>query len=127
MARNTADDFRPSSDSELPLFAVPALRAPRDPQARASDPPVCHEAARGAKRFAGGQFRDILDALSRGPGSKTQLADRTGIKDVAVARRISDLIDAGLVVVVSQDGRSATGHRERVYGLAAPTTERGVR
>jgi len=118
MARNTADDFRPASDDRgLALWDCVRTEPVRPPLARASDPPTSHEAAAGAARFASGHHRQILDALVDGPASKTQLARRTGIDGVAVARRISELLDHGKVVVVSNDGVSPTGKRERVYAL----------
>lgn len=88
------------------------------PAARRTDPPTSHEAAAAARSFASNHRQRILDALAAGPASKTQLASRTGIDGVAVARRTAELLIAGEIVVVSLDGLSATGKRERVYGLA---------
>jgi len=90
--------------------------APR-PAARATDPPTSHEAAERAERFSTGHYAQILEALRESPGSKTQLSARTGINDVEVGRRISDLLGVGRVLVHSHDGRSASGNRERVYAL----------
>lgn len=88
------------------------------PAARRTDPVTSHEAADAARSFATNHRQRILDALADGPASKTQLAGRTGIDGVAVARRTAELLIAGEIVVVSHDGISATGKRERVYGLA---------
>jgi len=100
--------FLPFLDPELP---VPM------PAARATDPLPSHEAAEGAKDFAPGHNDRILETLQLGPASKTELWRRTSISDVACARRCSDLVKAGKLVVISEDGRSLTGKRERVYAL----------
>ena len=118
------DDYRPTDDySDTPLFGGPKpaaapLPAPSPvPAARATDPPPSHEAAEGAKDFAPGHNAKIIEALQLGPASKTELWRRTGINDVAIARRCSEMVGAGTLIVISQDGRSLTGKRERVYAL----------
>ena len=99
-------------------FLDPALPVPMPmPSARAKDPETSHEAAEGAKDFSAGHIDRILEALQLGPASKTELWRRTSISDVACARRCSDLVKAGKLVVISEDGRSLTGKRERVYAL----------
>jgi hypothetical protein len=102
--------FLPFLDPDLP---VPMPH----PAARATDPPPSHEAAEGAKSFAPGHNDRILEALQLGPASKTGLWRRTSISDVACARRCSDLVKAGKLIVISENGRSLTGKRERVYAL----------
>ena len=99
-------------------FLDPGLPVPMPtPAARATDPPPSHEAAEGAKSFAPGHIDRILEALQLGPASKTELWRRTSISDVAIQRRCSDLVKAGRLIVISEDGVSLTGKRERVYGL----------
>ena len=102
--------FLPFLDPELPVpMPVPA--------ARATDPAPSHEAAEGAKDFSANHNDRILEALQLGPASKTELWRRTSISDVAIARRCSDLVKAGKLIVISEDGKSLTGNRERVYAL----------
>jgi hypothetical protein len=102
--------FLPFLDPDLPV-PMP------EPAARATDPTPSHEAAEGAKDFAACHIDRILKALQLGPASKTELWRRTSISDVACARRCSDLVSAGKLIVISEDGRSLTGKRERVYAL----------
>lgn len=102
--------FLPFLDPSMPV-PMPA------PAARAKDPPTSHEAAAGAKQWAGDHHVKILEALQLGPASKTVLASRTGIDGVAVARRTGELVGSGQIVVISNDGVSLTGKRERVYAL----------
>ena len=85
--------------------------------ARRTDPPTSHKAAEGAKAFAPSQKETILEALRLGPAGKTELSRRTGINDVAVARRCSELVKERKVLILSEDGVSAAGNCERVYGL----------
>lgn len=118
MARQTVDDWRPPSSVSPALWQCVQSETERAPKARAGDPPTSHEAGAKSETFAAGHRAAILAALVEGPASKTVLAARTGIDGVAVARRMKELLDAGSVVVVSGDGVSATGNRERVYGLA---------
>lgn len=110
----------------LPLFDPPAPAPVPPPAARAKDPPTSHEAAEGAKDFAPTHHEKILEALRLGPASKTELWRRTGIDSVAVARRAGELVDRGEIVVVSNDGRSLTGKRERVYGLPGGAAWQGL-
>jgi hypothetical protein len=97
-------------------FLDPTLPVPM-PAARAKDPMTSHKAAEGAKVFAPSQKEQILEALRIGPASKTEISRRTGINDVAVARRCSELVKERKVLVLSEDGVSASGNVERVYGL----------
>ena len=108
MQRSMNQGFLPFLDPTLP---VPM------PAAHATDPATSHKAAEGAKVFAPSQKEQILEALRKGPGGKTELSRRTGINDVAVARRCSELVKERKVLILSEDGKSAAGNDERVYGL----------
>ena len=108
MQRSMNQGLLPFLDPRLP---VPA------PAARATDPATSHAAAEGAKAFAPSQKEKILEALRLGPAGKTELSRRTGINDVAVARRCSELVKERKVLILSEDGVSAAGNCERVYGL----------
>jgi hypothetical protein len=118
------DDYRPTDDySNTPLFGgekpttTPPPAPSPAPAARATDPATSHEAAGGAKQFSGRHHALILEALKDGPASKTVLGDRIGLDGVSVARRTSELVSTGQIVVVSRDGISPSGHPERVYDL----------
>ncbi|MEI8369785.1 MAG: hypothetical protein WCJ31_15225 [Planctomycetia bacterium] len=128
------DDYRPGSDdADLPLFAAARVADEKSPApspapaARATDPPTSHEAAEGAKVFAPSQSERILEALQLGPAGKTELWRRTAISDVAIARRCTDLCRVGRLVVVSEDGLSLTGNRERVYDLSESEKRRALK
>ena len=97
-------------------FLDPRLPVPA-PAARATDPATSYKAAEGAKAFAPSQKETILKALRLGPASKTEISRRTGINDVAVARRCSELVKERKVLILSENGVSASGNDERVYGL----------
>jgi predicted ArsR family transcriptional regulator len=61
-------------------------------RARKSDPQTSHDAAGRAGEFAGQHHAIILgDLMTRGPGTIHELAERTGLDHVAVARRMSEL------------------------------------
>lgn len=128
------DDYRPGSDdADLPLFAAARVADEKSPApscapaARARDPETSHEAAEGAKAFAPSQSERILEALQLGPAGKTELWRRTAISDVAIARRCTDLCRVGRLVVVSEDGLSLTGNRERVYDLSESEKRRALK
>jgi predicted Rossmann fold nucleotide-binding protein DprA/Smf involved in DNA uptake len=95
------------SQCDLPLFAA----------ARRSDPPTSKAAAVAAIAFASGHCRKILDALSAGPGTKDEIAQRCGLTEQQVARRMHELRRGGLVVEVGE-AVSPTGNRETRYGRA---------
>jgi len=127
------DDYRPADDySDTPLFGPKPTTTPPPapscaPAARARDPETSHEAAEGAKVFAPSQSERILEALQLGPAGKTELWRRTAISDVAIARRCTDLCRVGRLVVVSEDGLSLTGNRERVYDLSESEKTRALK
>jgi predicted Rossmann fold nucleotide-binding protein DprA/Smf involved in DNA uptake len=93
------------SQCDLPLFAA----------ARRSDPPTSKAAAVAAIAFASGHCRKILDALSAGPGTKDEIAQRCGLTEQQVARRMHELRRVGLVVEVGE-AVSPSGNRETRYG-----------
>ena len=66
------------------------------PRARRHDPATSQRAAARVNRFASGHFAKILDAL-RVPGSYREIAARAELEPVAVARRMRELEQAGLV------------------------------
>jgi hypothetical protein len=92
---------------DLPLFAA----------ARKADPPTSKAAAVAAIAFASGHCRKILDALASGPGTKDEIAQRCGLTEQQVARRMHELRRGRLVVEVGE-AVSPTGNRETRYGRA---------
>lgn len=65
------------------------------PRARRRDPSTSQAAAAGVTRFARGHYAAILKALGQGPGTYTEIAVRCGVERHAVARRLSELAEAG--------------------------------
>lgn len=90
----------------LPIFAA----------ARRDDPATSKAAGEAASAFAGGHCRKILDALAAGPGTKDQIAERCGLTEQQVARRMATLKAAGLVLEVGE-AVSPSGNRETVYSI----------
>lgn len=66
------------------------------PRARRHDPATSQRAAARVNRFASGHFAKIVEAL-RVPGSYREIAARADLEPVAVARRMRELEQAGLV------------------------------
>ncbi|NQW46616.1 MAG: hypothetical protein HQ464_02485 [Planctomycetes bacterium] len=96
-------DYYPSTDAavnSLPLFA----------QARRSDPPTSHAAAKRAP--ARGHGRLVLEALKAGPAGQTEIGRRCGLLAHQVNKRLADLARIGLVEVT---GRRVEGGAEREW------------
>jgi len=104
-----SDYFR-EPEEVLPLFVA----------ARRRDPPTSKAAGRASRAFAAGHGQRILEALADGPGTKDEIAERCGLDEQQVARRMHELRRRGLVVEVGE-AASPTGNRETRYGR----TERG--
>ena len=86
------------------------------PRARRSDPQTSKDAAASAGDLASTHRSQVLGALAvHGAMGKTRIAAVTGIGDVAVARRLSELGEAGLATPTGQTERSASGRAERVW------------
>lgn len=75
------------------------------PQARATDPHTSKEAARRAATFAN-NHRDRIHAALDTPANIYEIAERTGLDHVAVARRMAEMQRMGLVerTGVTRDG-----------------------
>lgn len=92
---------------DLPLF-------------RRSDPETSKAAGRAAKEFLGHHERLILEALADGPGTKDEIAGRTGeLSEQQVARRMHGLHMAGLVEPTGTTRPSRSGRPERVWKATA--------
>lgn len=91
--------------SNLPLFA------PR-PLARCCDPRTSQAAAESMVVIAGQHRARIMSYLARGgTWTKDDLAAATGLTDVQCARRVSELVDAGLIVDSGETRPTATGRQ----------------
>lgn len=60
-------------------------------RARTSDPETSHDAAAKARSFAQGHYHLICQALRHGPQTIYEIADRTGLTHVQVARRTAEM------------------------------------
>lgn len=74
------------------------------PQARNSDPATSKDAARKAASFAN-NHRDRIHAALATPGTIKDLAERTGLDHVAVARRMKELQAMGLATPTDDERR----------------------
>lgn len=98
-------DYYSTAVDELPLF-------------RRSDPETSKAAGRAAREtgLVGRHERLILEALAAGPGTKDEIAGRTGeLSEQQVARRMHGLHRAGLVEPTGTTRPSRSGRPERVW------------
>ena len=92
-------------------------------RARNADPLTSHEAAKRVREFDTGHYRRILYALSFfGPMTISEIAARTTIDHVAIARRMSELERDGDAQVLEVDGVPQTrpgksGRHQRVWTM----------
>ena len=82
--------------------------------ARTTDPVTSHIAAAMACGLRRDHWRKILAALVEAPGSKSEIADRTGLDGHQVGKRMAELKRAGLTRVCGMT-RSAAGRPERIW------------
>jgi transcription initiation factor IIE alpha subunit len=98
-------DYYSESVADLPLF-------------RRADPVTSKIAGTMAREFKGDHERRILEALARGPATKTEIADRTGVlTEQQVARRMHGLMVKGAVEPTGVDRKSQSGCPEREWRL----------
>lgn len=79
-------------------------------RAKRNGPATSQRAASKVERFASGHFAKILEAL-RVPGSYREIAARADLEPVAVARRMAELEQAGLVKRAGELGGFTTWAR----------------
>lgn len=94
------------------------LDIPFEPRshARRTDPGTSHEAAARAREFASGHCAVILTTLMEyGPQTIDEIAKRTHLTAVQVARRLPDLQKAGKAEPTGEERLSASGRPERVW------------
>ncbi len=94
------------------IYATPLFAA-----ARRDDPATSKAAGQAAHAFASGHCRRILDALASGPGTKDEIAERCGLTEQQVARRMSVLKAKGKVLEVGESV-SPSGNLETVYRVS---------
>lgn len=104
---------------QLSIFEHPprgALAPPADPpRARREDPATSQLAAAAAKDLAGEHYCAILDALDAGDGTIYELALRTGLTHVQVARRMPELEKALKATTTDETRASPSGRACRVW------------
>jgi predicted ArsR family transcriptional regulator len=66
-------------------------------RARSSDPETSHDAAARSRSFAQGHYQQICQALTHGPQTIYEIADRTGLTHVQVARRTAEMNNVQIV------------------------------
>lgn len=100
-------DYYADTLDTLPLF-------------RRTDPETSKAAGRAAREtgLVGRHERLILEALAAGPGTKDEIADRCGLSEQQVARRMHGLHQAGLVTLTGGTRPSASGRPERIWRVA---------
>ena len=88
------------------------------PRARQSDPWTSHAAAQRATEFAGTHTDIILACLGRhGPQTIDEIAKRTPLNSVQIARRLSECDRSGLAEPTGLCRMSASGRPERVWRI----------
>ena len=103
-------DYFAQPETVLPLFA----------QARATDPPTSHAAAKRAP--ARGHGRRVLEALRAGPAGQTEIGRRCGLLPHQVNKRLADLARIGLVEVTGRRVEDGSVREWRVRTGAALAT-----
>lgn len=85
-------------------------------RARRDDPETSKAAAAGASDFAAAHLAKILGSLvTQGKATIYELADRTGLDHVAVARRLPELEERQVARPTSEKRAGPTGRACRVW------------
>lgn len=85
-------------------------------RARADDPDTSKAAALAAAEFAGDHRAKILGSLlTQGEGTCYEIAARTGLDHVAVARRLPELEERGVAKPTDATRKGPTGRSCRVW------------
>lgn len=90
-------------------------------RARSTDPATSHAAAASMAVGASAQRAQVLSALrALGQASATRIAERAGLTQVQVCRRLPELLDSGAVEVVPMAlAYTASRRPERVWRPAS--------
>lgn len=88
---------------------------------RSNDPETSRMAARDSESFVTGQRKEIYEELkaSEVPLAAEQIGDVLGFTHVQVCRRISELVDAGLIEPVDKLHKNRSGSMARRYRVTA--------
>lgn len=84
------------------------------PRSRTDDPATSHAAASRARRFLDDHHSRIVGVLGI-PGTIYDIARRTGMDHVAVARRMSELVASGRIMDTGRTAPSPSGRECTVY------------
>jgi len=84
---------------------------------RSCDRATSRDAGRAAHTFVGDHERRILEALAAGPGTKDELAERCGLSEQQVVRRIARLRRIGRVESTGETRRTPSGCRAEVWRI----------
>jgi len=85
-------------------------------RARTNDPLTSHQAAESVKDVATVHMDVIHACLKRfGPLGKDGIAERTGLTNSQVARRLPELQKLGMVALTGKTVRSSSGRQEREW------------
>lgn len=98
---------------------VTDFELPHAPRARSTDPATSHAAADAVRQFGAGQCRTVLlSLLETGPGTIDEIALRTGLTPVQVARRLPDLQLGRRARPTDRTRPGAGGRAQRVWEAA---------
>ena len=86
--------------------------------ARRNDPSTSKVAAARVIDFADGHYALIIAALAHGEATIYEIAERSGLSHVQVARRMPELAEAALVVDTGSTKPSPSGRPCRIWRLA---------
>lgn len=85
------------------------------PLFRQADPTTSKAAAERVSEFGGEYERLILQALSQGPAHKDCIAERCGLTEQQVVRRLRAMERAGLVERTNETRPTASGRQATVW------------
>jgi DNA-binding MarR family transcriptional regulator len=84
-------------------------------RARRKDPETSHKAASRVNEFAFAHYALILEALDTGDLTIHEIAQKTGLDSVQVARRLAELEKKGLAEPTEETRLSPSGRPCRVW------------
>lgn len=89
------------------------------PRARKGGPATSEAAAARVGEFAGEHYRKILAALQAGPATSYEIAERSGLQEHRVGKRLSELAAAGAIIDTGETRPSPSGRACRVWRRCA--------
>lgn len=85
------------------------------PRARSTDPDTSHAAAVSVADSAGGQRARCLAELARGPLTADEIDGRVGWRITSAGRRLSELLEIGLVRRLDSKRKTRSGRMARLW------------